>query len=297
MKGEFETTAEFEERQDKWMARPILGAVKPQSRIALSLSTQTAPNQMKAAYDADGGLMTVEVSRSYCGDAVGVEIFSNLKDQGSYIGSNAFGVKKVIKRTSITRYCLDGVPLDPMQFAISRDKASQEKARLKVLVVGRLREPYVKVVENYSSPTITSPYEVHSTSYVLILDVDEVWVFNGTTGQIHFKPVPAPAPPSATANPGSIDSNGNTALHVALWQDRFEEAIEIIEKGEININHQNIFGATPLHLAVAKKNARVVKRLLAAGAVRDIADRHGDTPLMDARKSSLAEIVRLLDEK
>lgn len=91
-----------------------------------------------------------------------------------------------------------------------------------------------------------------------------------------------------------IDENGNSALHIAIWNKNTERAIQIIQEKETNIDLQNKFGDTPLHMAVSKNNRKLVEEILRAGANKTIHNNAGSSPLELAEKINLKQIAEML---
>lgn len=188
-KREFETMDEFSDRHDKWIARNILGTLTPTSTIALVFwPAILSSDQASLEFDADNSEMTFDLKPGWCGGLGNLAILSRSKKAGSYIGQNAFGVKKVIRKSDVTRFCLEGAADTQVIFPVARDKAPLEKRLARFVLVGKLRSPYVEIAKDHSSPTIDNPYDIHWTNYVLKFDVKEVWVFSGLTGNIFYKP-------------------------------------------------------------------------------------------------------------
>lgn len=90
-----------------------------------------------------------------------------------------------------------------------------------------------------------------------------------------------------------LDGNGNNALHSAIWHDQTKRALRIMEMKSVDLDGKNRFGATPLHLAVAKENVRVVQALLNAGASAEARSNDGATPVKDAEARANPEILEL----
>ena len=72
-----------------------------------------------------------------------------------------------------------------------------------------------------------------------------------------------------------------------------EEALRCISQGA-DVNGKDHSGRTPLHGAVIKGNAQLVKLLLAKGALPSARDRHGKTPLHVAVEKKATDIATLL---
>lgn len=89
------------------------------------------------------------------------------------------------------------------------------------------------------------------------------------------------------------DGEGATALHWAVYRDRYDTADRLVRAGA-DVNAANDLGATPLWLASQNGSATLVRRLLAAGADPNRALLAGETSLMVAARSGSAEAVELL---
>jgi ankyrin repeat protein len=74
-----------------------------------------------------------------------------------------------------------------------------------------------------------------------------------------------------------------TALHVAVEENKPELAELILKRKSGNKDAQNIYGQTPLHLAVHAQDTKFVKLLAAAGAKITVKDNQGLTPVDHAR--------------
>jgi len=71
------------------------------------------------------------------------------------------------------------------------------------------------------------------------------------------------------------DQYGFSALHNVMSEEQFEIVAFLIEH-DADVNIRNEYGISPLHLAAYPRNAEL---LLNAGAVIDIIDHQGNTPL------------------
>ncbi|XP_071445217.1 NF-kappa-B inhibitor cactus-like isoform X2 [Hetaerina americana] len=94
------------------------------------------------------------------------------------------------------------------------------------------------------------------------------------------------------------DDDGDTQLHLAIIHGFIEVVYSLIRMAPhpIFLDILNDLRQSPLHLAVLTRQARVVRRLVVAGASVDQRDRHGDTPLhLAARTGDLACSRALLE--
>ena len=67
----------------------------------------------------------------------------------------------------------------------------------------------------------------------------------------------------------SRDADGDTALHVLVWQNDLQGVRALISAGA-DVNALGDMGYTPLHAAVSQDNAEIVSELLRAGARADL---------------------------
>ena len=93
---------------------------------------------------------------------------------------------------------------------------------------------------------------------------------------------------SAVASP-----DGTTALHLAVYEDRTEDAKKLLAEGA-DAKAKNRYGVTPMTLACANGNADLVTALLGAGADANAKGNGGETPLMTASRTGLPEPVKAL---
>ena len=95
-------------------------------------------------------------------------------------------------------------------------------------------------------------------------------------------------------NVNVVNENGNTLLHAAIILGKNDIVKYLIRmKCDLNIKNE-MNSATPLHLAVFKKNYEAVKMLLDAGANKEIKDIKGMTPLQMAEYFDIKNIQELL---
>uniref|UniRef100_A0A0K2V134 RING-type domain-containing protein n=1 Tax=Lepeophtheirus salmonis TaxID=72036 RepID=A0A0K2V134_LEPSM len=90
--------------------------------------------------------------------------------------------------------------------------------------------------------------------------------------------------------------DGYTALHLAALNNHFDVVELLIMAGRANINVQNMNLQTPLHLAVERQHAHIVRLLVREGCDLNITDKDGDTPLHEAlRHHTLTQLRQLQD--
>ncbi len=74
----------------------------------------------------------------------------------------------------------------------------------------------------------------------------------------------------------SVGSDGDTPLHVALWQGRTEMIPLLIEAGA-DVDAVGDMSETPLHVAVKQQNLPAVKAILSSGANRHLLSEFGQS--------------------
>ncbi|XP_037109200.1 ankyrin repeat domain-containing protein 26-like [Syngnathus acus] len=95
------------------------------------------------------------------------------------------------------------------------------------------------------------------------------------------------------ADPNLVDSDGNTALHLASSIPSLSVIILLVKHGA-DINVKNREGISPLTVAVQEDHIEVAEFLLKKGANVNIVDRHRRSPLMLAAANGHFDMVRLL---
>lgn len=297
-KGEFETSAQFESRRVEAWSKPYLGRISIQDAISVSVAPPGEESNVKLTFDADRSLMNLQLSKAYTPRGCSFLLASNSKRTGSYVGSNAFGVKANVNKYDVTSFCIGGLGDTNISFPIPREKAAKVKSNLRALLIGTVAPPYTSVSEDYSAAKIDNPAEVIFRAYILHLNVEQIWVYDWTSGEVLYRPGMYQANVDLSdSTPGptqSMDQNGNNLIHQAIWSDRYASAEGHIKRNDADVNGQNKFGATPLHMAVWKKQAKLVSLLLASGADKAIKDKDGKTPLEDAMDKGYSEIAGLL---
>jgi hypothetical protein len=154
-KGEFETTAEYGQRIAALDRQPLVGSVTSNDLIAIEI-----PN-LTASYDADNQKLNVEIRMETPFIGASIDLTQRyLKTNyayhpsGTYIGSNALGMKRKIEKYQMWYYGLlimnhaefvkdEGG--DKLKYAIALDRQSaiQAKPTLRALAIVRLYTPYI----------------------------------------------------------------------------------------------------------------------------------------------------------
>lgn len=208
-KDEFETTEEFVKRKDKEQSKPIIGKLTSNDVYAFVIKPE-------AIYDADGGLLTLNVSNtvtlnkfSLPNPGIGFRL-KNLTDHANFTDEqNSYGstvrVKNSIHSQSnmvvtnsesdlsmrykydfsgkkIKRLGLDGliIYLKELTPAI----AKEYKEQVRIIFAVTLESPFYSSGMELIPATYNFPYSDTSTDYNVHCKVIEIWVYNLKTGKI-----------------------------------------------------------------------------------------------------------------
>lgn len=93
------------------------------------------------------------------------------------------------------------------------------------------------------------------------------------------------------------DEMGNTLLHIAVLQGKYDRVKAILKKRPEWLNSANIFGITPLHYAAIADDQRIAAHLIKAGARLNARTKTGITPLYGAVSEGKEEMVGFLISK
>lgn len=186
-KDEFETTAQYEEKLEKIGINNVL--VFREDAIV--------------RYDADNQRLLIKAPWG--------RIIEEVTNLGSYMGQNAFGVKKKINRIDYVFYALKTrIALDFDEhfewiedkndsyryeiMSILPEEGKRIKDDLKWLIICKIKPADLERYNSTNSitglsrshykATIDDPLESKRTVYFLSVEVNEVWLFNFKTGEI-----------------------------------------------------------------------------------------------------------------
>jgi hypothetical protein len=198
VKGEFETTEKFQARLEAIKTINLSGSIYMGSLLAFAKDIDAE----NVSYDADARMLKIRyVSPSISNLAnsdVTAGFISDLKEASSktYSGSNAYGKTVNVKQT-VYDGCAVGfvnfVRIDAygagktIEREMEIEDAKVTKANLAVLYLGQLTEPYSSKYENYKKPTIDFPYESVHSGRMILIRVEQTWIYNKKTGVIYEK--------------------------------------------------------------------------------------------------------------
>jgi len=195
-KSEYETSAAFAERLDAFTANRAVIGMRPSDLFAFSVKPEIS-------YDADASELKVTIAGDYLSSPLNVAWSSLSVPVGSYVGSNAFGVKKLIhkvKRTNLnlsvdtpdwflasyTKRVRYGVS-PGFVLPVNAADAERFSQTLRVLLVGSLRAPFVTRDIGGSEPTITDPVDLTTIEQTVHVQLRAVWLYDVRTGSVVAK--------------------------------------------------------------------------------------------------------------
>lgn len=192
VKSEFETEARYRERLSAWKAAPLLGKLYHDSRIALvGHAGARSDNGAPVLYRYDAETQTFAFwAHPECDDAAGLMLDAKRTSAGTYVGQNAYGVKRNIRRIRQEVFCVRTVPeiaVNNESFKIPPYEATVLSSIGKLLVVGTLTEDEVDESVLRSAPTIGDPEDVVRIVKSVTIYLEEVWLFNPVTGEVFGK--------------------------------------------------------------------------------------------------------------
>lgn len=227
-KSEFEST-------DQYQAR--VAAYKGPEKMAFRLFNEVdGEANVEANYDADSQVLTIDIkplTYSIDGHDASVDGFLLKRDSlgtQKYVGSNAFGVKKMITRQDYAEYgallSADdpvfvkdafesfGHPIARFRIQMKPMEAAIIKTALRAVLVCTVADPKVFHDTTSDEPTISHPYETNTLRQFMPVTTRELILYNDITGQV----VARRSPDSwRTESPSKFDLNPRPfSIKVAL---------------------------------------------------------------------------------
>jgi len=192
-RGEFETTEQFNKRVNESSDKAVTD-----SCYLFLLDQKTG----WAKYDADRQVMNFGIT------VTSPIVLHKDVDTGQFIGSNAFGVKKVITKTSVNEFCINSVEvsnkvlsrqdkfnsryimLDGLKTGIETAKDIKNKYAILILVKPKKSNDgssdfrYINYKSFHIKATIDSPHEEQSASVLLNAVILEAIVVDTSNGNV-----------------------------------------------------------------------------------------------------------------
>jgi hypothetical protein len=202
-KSEFESSPAFQARRSGFTDQPLFGDVRPAGLLAFVIEGSIFAPDFK--YDADAQAMGVTLTGHTIRFIMdkdkptldGVLVRHITKDRDSYIGGNAFGASVKVDRTYSEEF---GVVFEPANWlfhhsnqysrefsylvAMEPEKAKAIKSDLKLLLLCRLTEPWLRHSAHGHDPTVGEPYETIVGENYLQVSPMQLWVINSRAGEV-----------------------------------------------------------------------------------------------------------------
>lgn len=207
-KGEFETTADFEKRQQAAFDSKYLGKLGLNDLLPLVFDVRKQGYQTPFYYSynadkAEVSLNDASPMKDYNGiggpnhshgwkpDSYYTSIL--MRDFGpkeTYTASNAYGASVTVEKLTATEYgfatdSTTTLTIEHVPMEVSR--AANELPSLKALFLVKPRKPYLAYNFYHGEPTRTNPVEMTLRTKSLIVDIVAFVFFSGKTGEIIAK--------------------------------------------------------------------------------------------------------------
>lgn len=241
-KSEFETTDQFEKRQQLAQHKPILGSLRVDSTLAFVVPA-TSDNHsagFHAQYDADSKLMHISLQFSSTtfylepGNPTfdTLELERKVLSQAKYVGSNAFGVQKTVTSSLQREYGIalapdtEGISSQPEQpmlkfdIGMGAEEARSVKQRLGMLIVCFIRQSKPLKDVSGREATIDDPFEYADEESYIYIQADGFWVYDTKSGDVIRK----------LTTLGETADQGNVAQDAAARKDFAERVRGIAAK-------------------------------------------------------------------
>jgi hypothetical protein len=169
---EYETKEAWAARLQKLQDQPLTGSLTVLSQFAFRAQ------DFKDEYDADtktiqlsvnlGSVDFDEISAGAVPNHESILWWRDIRDAGSFVGSNAFGIKRRVRVEEKQAYfmlCKEGLIRSSGILKIEEVSIEQAKLirpQIRVLIVGKLRRPYVGLDTRHKKATLDNPVETYS---------------------------------------------------------------------------------------------------------------------------------------
>jgi hypothetical protein len=187
-RGEFETSAAFRER--------LAASVTNAPFFAVDITNNCKDTELTCfTYDADKEEMTIWTQDSY------TYLFATMLSHsevptGSYVGSNAFGATKTIRKSNVVEYLI--VPskggifdLGPFKLSMPPRTAAQVKPRQRLLLIFSPGQDSTGAVSftsrDHTEPKIDYPYDEQITYHVLVARAASLWLWDPVSAKVLYK--------------------------------------------------------------------------------------------------------------
>jgi len=214
-KSEFETTSQYQNRIDALMQKPLFRGLRASDDFAFILKPASQSisgliqkrddfltmDFLETKYDADSQEMKVEVP-TYGGESGSdykwvTGVHRTVAYGSPYVGQNAFGVKKLIRKinTSTTELEVENFSwISPDSsdedlnkvFSISVDpgRARSLYNYIEVILVGPLTPPFTSNSNDGNEPSLDNLLNIRRAHHLLHISLDQLIIADSRTGEI-----------------------------------------------------------------------------------------------------------------
>ncbi|MFL6672898.1 MAG: hypothetical protein ACJ8LG_06380 [Massilia sp.] len=200
-KGEFETTAAYNERVAAMSNRAVVGETTLADTVGF-VPASDAVSMLTDKYDADRGTLNVSTYWGGGMQMVGTDIVTSTKltyrpkAHRSYQASNAYGKTVTVESTT---YDTCGLAFSNVKYGsyvssriseeiiMSPEEARAAKGNIAIMYVGNLTSPFRVEFSDYLKPAIDSPREAAWGGDALVMNLSQIWLFNKETGKVYKK--------------------------------------------------------------------------------------------------------------
>jgi len=208
-KDQFETEAEYQTRLRNLDKKAITfdNGKNLGSKLVMQLRV---PRSLHDYYNAETRTLTVKEGGQITFDIHawddsnilldGFIMATQEQDLGSYIGSNAFGKEVRITKRKVFKVVVgESRPIgltswgghekfdEAAALKLEPAKAREAMGHTRMLVIASLKQPFFYRGWTRHAPTISEPWDVNTELKVLLVDPEELWVYNEENGEIYKK--------------------------------------------------------------------------------------------------------------
>lgn len=175
--GKFEKTEPCQLRLNNIYERSISSKLTASDRLAFSIPIECdySPNLEKVK-------CSISIMQTY-------KWSHRLMESKTYVGQNAFGVKKLIKYKRFENITIEGDKIKP-EFVLEHIPPSNAQIllpNLRLLILGTLLQPFVKTNPVSYKPTLDVPNHTDGDNYSLVIAEEEVWLYDFASGKVLAK--------------------------------------------------------------------------------------------------------------
>lgn len=220
-KGDFESTADFNQRQKTALEATLVGQIRVNDILAFVIPVQkkSFSEPFYYTYDADNGeaLLTVSPNEKTFNNIGSpnysiqserlrydsYEVKSDTAPTEKYSASNAYGATVSVTKIDTTDYTFatSGSGGYSLKVPMDAKRAASELPTLKALLLVKLHAPYVAYDFFHTDPTRDKPLEIIGHTKSLVGDLLGVVFYSGKNGEIIAKsPGLKPAEESVAEN-------------------------------------------------------------------------------------------------